>query len=499
MGHHDDGRGVQAAGLIQRIPQSSIAEITLDDDNQIETFVQYLYDRMMIRRWQTFHIVVGQGQWGSGALADVASLGLKYLNLQAPTFDAYEMNVRDIHDFYIPAEHISRKSAIYQAIAEFVGSPRKYSNVRHILPSEPHEAVGATDIKLAPAAKRFEAMQRQVPIQHNDRLARTEYELALALSAQSMVLGGDKVGSYALAKEESNMLYQAIYGTLQRMGDEIEAGGGFALALEWVRQAAAGGGGHFRLGFRQRHCRPACQDRNRSPRRIRCCRGRGIGAQRLEGGAGRVGQRQRTFRCLPRTMTMASSAVLRNKADDADLGLSYIAAPAALAVLPKYGRTATDNDAFRLKLVMASGFVDRLQFKSDTDDGLADGLTRYPKDTNVPVRVADAVAVLAVDLPADGEPAERPALPSSITAGEVAAEFDTELATTNVRTSDPDLLAARLGIPSVTAFMLLRPLLVLPDEPAPWNTDDGDEVNIITTIAGGDIVSAPDLHSHENP
>lgn len=114
-------------------------------------------------------------------------------------------------------------------------------------------------------------------------------------------------------------------------------------------------------------------------------------------------------------------------------------------------------------LLHASRLVDGLVFKTDSDDRTE--TYRYPIGGTVPLRVSKAVSLIADALPEDGAPVvDAPARnPDRIRAGEVEVEYPNANERVGAEKSDDQILADRLGIPSLQAFRLLRPFLLLPD------------------------------------
>lgn len=140
----------------------------------------------------------------------------------------------------------------------------------------------------------------------------------------------------------------------------------------------------------------------------------------------------------------------------------YVSMAAASAALRNHGQPMpADMAAYGRQLVRASRFVDMLEFRDDPSD--RKDYQRWNDDGDVPERVKQAVALLAAALPADGAPIPRPRRePVSVGAGAASVSFAPSDADLQPAQSTDEIMAGQLGIPSVAAFQLLRPFLLLP-------------------------------------
>lgn len=178
-------------------------------------------------------------------------------------------------------------------------------------------------------------------------------------------------------------------------------------------------------------------------------------------------------------------------------GVSYIpTAPQtpgevhSLAVLAGHGLPAQPQgisaDDWFAQLNRASRIVDALEFRTDGDDYTQ--LQRYAIGDEVPDRVSAAVALMAYYLPSEGGVIPEPARnPERIRAGEVEIDFASSDADLDPAKSDDMILADRLGIPSIDAFRLLKPFLVLPDRLSQGSSRRG--VSFGGAFAGGAVVN----------
>lgn len=215
---------------IRRIPQATIREFRRDSLGLVDYFGQYTDRRRFIRRWQTLYVVVGSGNEGHGALLNCADLSLQYLNHQRQIMSARNANAKDLPDFYMPRADIQQKSSLWGLLSSALDD--RLSNMRAILPSEPHEGDDAAGgIRFAAAAKQYEAARpRPVPAADNDRLRQMGKEIAVALNAEALLLGQDGAGSLALARVQAKMLMDTAMAGLERCAEEV----GRMIGLLWM-------------------------------------------------------------------------------------------------------------------------------------------------------------------------------------------------------------------------------------------------------------------------
>ena len=162
-------------------------------------------------------------------------------------------------------------------------------------------------------------------------------------------------------------------------------------------------------------------------------------------------------------------------------GLAYLSEAEATLALAQYGLTTPTS----AKLVSASRLVDGLQFRTDLPSRTE--LERFAAGDNVPIRIGTAVALIATaTIPAPPPTQEL----SSLAAGDVSLDFDT--ASAQPGQSDDEVLAARLGIPEVRAFQLLRPYLVLPDNFRQVGSTIQTRGVSPTLVSGGGLVTEQD-------
>lgn len=155
----------------------------------------------------------------------------------------------------------------------------------------------------------------------------------------------------------------------------------------------------------------------------------------------------------------------------------------AQSVLAQYGLGQPEGlevDAWFAQITRASRVVDGLRFVTDGDDYTK--LRRWEIGDEVPDRVSAAVALIAYYLPRSGGEVPDPARqPTEISAGEVTIKYADGYPVLQPAQADDDVLAARLGLPSVDAFRLLRPYLTLPDSLEQTSSDDD--------VDGGGVVA----------
>lgn len=184
----------------------------------------------------------------------------------------------------------------------------------------------------------------------------------------------------------------------------------------------------------------------------------------------------------------------------AGIGLAYVGFDDVNDELNNYGLEfpypITVEDQTRI--VRASRLIDTLQFKGDSLDAPAEPNTpwhRYPDGTEVPLRVASAVALIAYRLPREGAPVPQPERnPERIRAGDVELEFSPSDEDLDPAKTDDMLMADRLGIPSVAAFRLLRPYLLLPDQLAQDERSRGTVIDAGIFIQVTQGIPAPNLN-----
>lgn len=210
---------------IRRIPQSSIFEFRLGDDQEVEYFGQWGTTMNLIRRWQTLYVAVGPGIEGVGVLANVADRALAYVNHDRDLRRAISANLRDVPDVKVPDDALTKDTPIVQSLRKMIDSKDTIANPRTMTPSELWEGDGANGaVTFATAAARqYEIMRHEpVPISDNDRLMAMAREIALSMNAEAMLLGSDGAGSLALARSQTQLLYDSVDGALERVAAEIE-------------------------------------------------------------------------------------------------------------------------------------------------------------------------------------------------------------------------------------------------------------------------------------
>ena len=145
-------------------------------------------------------------------------------------------------------------------------------------------------------------------------------------------------------------------------------------------------------------------------------------------------------------------------------------------------------------LVHASRLIDALRFKTDPESGVHDDpeeVYRFPMDgEDVPDRIAKAVALIAFAY--DGEEGATVSTPArvlaAVRASSVALTYADGLNPREITNSDMEILATRLGIPSVDATRLLYPYLVLPE----------DFLKRYAPLGGGIFISINNVNNNTN-
>ena len=215
--------GVYRIASIRKIPQSSIFEFRLGPDQEVEYFVQYGTQLRLIRRWQTLYTVVGPGIEGEGTLLSVGDRSLKWINHDIDVQAALSANLRDVPDVTAPNDAMEKDTPIVRGLRSLIQMKDKIRHPRTLLPSNVFKGDSSGGgVTFAASAPQFAAIQHKpVPIGDNDRLMMMNREIALSLNAEALLLGADGAGSLALADTQTNLLYDSVDGTLNRMADEI--------------------------------------------------------------------------------------------------------------------------------------------------------------------------------------------------------------------------------------------------------------------------------------
>ena len=215
--------GVYRIVAIRRMPQSSIFEFRLGPQQDVEYFVQYGTGMNLIRRWQTLYTVVGPGIEGHGVLLNVGDRSLKWINHDNDLECALSANLRDVPDLSVPDEALKKDTPIVKALRSIIERKDTVQNPRFFTPSDIQEGDSSGGgVTFAGSTPQFGINPRKpVPIADNDRLMEYAREIALAINAETLLLGSDGVGSNALARTQAQLLYDSVDGVLERMADEV--------------------------------------------------------------------------------------------------------------------------------------------------------------------------------------------------------------------------------------------------------------------------------------
>ena len=225
--------GVYGMRYVTRLAPSRIIEYELGGGDLPEVFV---YSGRggggveRVPRWLCYYVTSGQGVEGRGAYANLADMGLKYIETRRNLEKRVNLNLRAKARYVMPAgEMDSEFGRVLEGLVLDEGG-RMDRDV--LMPSDVWDnSLGDRHVFAGGGARRYgREGYEQVPIGDNDVLMGMERRMALSLDAQEMLLGGDGSGSLALAREQVTQLYQHVDGDLRVAALEEQR----VLRLLWV-------------------------------------------------------------------------------------------------------------------------------------------------------------------------------------------------------------------------------------------------------------------------
>ena len=219
--------GLWHVRAINRIPQVTIQRANLDRLQQVNSFTQFTPQTVELPREKCLYVTSGNGAFGEGVLANIADLALKYINRQElvdGARGARSANLRNIPDIAMPQEAADDDdNGFLRTARRVLAGKDSISNPRFIRPSNSQFGRDGQAGERLVAAPQY-AFERPppVPIEDNDGQLDLLRQMAIALNAETLVLGMDGTGSLALSQTQLSTLLQVIDGVMARAAQEYE-------------------------------------------------------------------------------------------------------------------------------------------------------------------------------------------------------------------------------------------------------------------------------------